>query len=405
MEEILVGLDVGSSRIRCLLATQEDEGGPLKVVAHGESESNGVRAGVIINIRNAAAAIEQAITAVETRGYEVTQVTSGITGMSIEGINSRGVVALVRGAEIKDADIEKVLNAAKAIVIPGDREILHVIPQEYIVDGTPDIHDPRGMMGVRLEAETHIVTVSLTAVRNLINAVNTAGARVDELVFGALAAGEVCLTQDEKRYGCVHVHLGAGTTDVVLWHEGAPRFSRSYPIGGNMVSSDIANVLRVSLEDAERLKREGSCYPGLLENDSVLIQRVGDSRVTAVPVEDLVRIVAARAIETMQIVRGDLIKSGTLDRISGGVVLTGGGSQLLGLPELVQDVFQRPARVGVPMGLSGLRSPYDGTEWTVCCGLVAAAARTRALMGKGTGRRSGERSIRDWFRDIVKRII
>ncbi len=405
MDDLLVGLDIGSSKIRCLVATREDEGVP-KIVAWGASPSDGVRSGVIINIRSASQAIGQAVTEVENRGYEVERITSGISGMSIDGINSRGVVAVSKGREIGTAEMEKALEAAKAVVIPEDREILHVIPQEYIVDGTSDIMDPRGMMGVRLEVETHIVTAPLTAIRNLLSAVNSAGFRVEELLLGALAAGEACLTRDEKNYGCVHLHLGAGTTDVMLWYKGAPRFTRSYPLGGNLVTSDIANVLKVSLPDAEGLKlHEGSCYPGLLADDFVLIQKVGDSRVTEVSRSQLTDIIAARVVEILQIVKTDLERSGHLERISGGVVLTGGAAQQLGMLELVQDLFRRHSRVAVPMGLGGLRNPVSGTEWSTCCGLVLATAKTRESSVSEVQKRSEGKGIWDWIRLIVKKII
>jgi len=404
-EDILVGLDIGSSLVRCLLAVNE-EGSTPRVIGWGVAPSDGVRNGVIINIRSAANAISQAITELENRGYEVQYVTAGITGTSIDGMNSRGVVAINKGKEIGDFEIDRVMDAAKAVVIPEDREILHIIPQEYMVDGTPDIADPRGMMGVRLEVETHIITVSLTAIRNLINAVNTAGIKVEELLFGGLAAAEACLTQDEKFYGCVHLHMGAGTTDVTLWYKGAPRFTRSYPLGGNMVTADLSSVLHISITDAERLKKEeGACYPGLLENDQVLIQRVGDSRVTPIQHNDLLEIIGARVIETLEIIKNDLIKSGFMDRINGGVVLTGGAALLLGMPELAQKLFHRHSRLAVPMGLGSLRDPINGTDWSVCAGLVQAAARTHAKIGPRVQQRSSDKGLMNWIKNIFKKII
>lgn len=405
MDDLLVGLDIGSSKIRCLLATREEEG-PPKVVAWGMSSSDGVRSGVIINIRSASQVISQAVTEVENRGYEIERVTSAISGVSIDGINSRGVVAITKGREIGNTEIEKALEAARAVVIPEDRELLHVIPQEYIVDGTPDIMDPRGMMGVRLEVETHIVTVPLTAIRNLLSAVNSSGFKVEELLFSALAAGDASLTLDEKNYGCVHLHLGAGTTDVMLWYKGAPRFTRSYSLGGNLVTSDIANVLRVSLPEAEGLKlQEGSCYPGILDNDKIVIQRVGDSRFTEINRSELIEIITARVAETLQIIQSDLQRSGYLDRISGGVVLTGGAAQQLGMLELVQDLFGRHARVAVPMGLAGLRNPISGTEWSACCGLVLAASRTRTSLGQLSTKSKKGVGLWEWIQSILKKII
>ncbi|MEJ2663221.1 MAG: cell division protein FtsA, partial [Spirochaetia bacterium] len=277
-DEVIVGLDIGTTKV-CAVIGQYGENNTLEVTGVGSSPTRGLRRGIIINIESTVKSIVEAIEAAEMMsGREVSEVFTGISGAHIEGINSRGVVAVTgKGREIIKEDVERVIDAAKAIVIPMDRVILHVIPQEYIVDDQGGIKNPAGMIGVRLESEVHIVTGSLSAAQNIMKSVNRAGFKVNELIFESLAASRAVLSQDEKELGVLMIDLGGGTTNILVHIEGSPYHSSILSIGGDQVTSDLSIMLKTPLDSAEKIKQEaGCCYMDMLaEDEEVQIPRVG----------------------------------------------------------------------------------------------------------------------------------
>lgn len=374
MDRTLVGLDIGTTKVTAAIGEYSDEG-RLEIVGLGSSPSYGLRRGVVINIESTLKSVYAAIEAAEQQaGREVDSVITGIAGGHIEGLNSRGVVAVTgKGREITQADVDRVIDAAKAVVIPIDREVLHVIPQEYIVDDSGAIKDPIDMIGVRLEAEVHIITGSVTSAQNLVKCVNRAGFKVDEIVLESLAASKAVLTADEMELGVLLIDLGGGTTDIILHLEGAPYFTSVLPVGGSQVTGDLAIMLKTPNESAERIKREaGCCYAPLVEEESepVIIPGVGGRPPLAVQRADISGIIEPRMMEIFQMVRERVEKKGYLKHLGGGVVLTGGGALLPGTVELAQEVFETAARVGQPGNLGGIGSEYQSPEYATAVGLV-----------------------------------
>ena len=374
MDGTLVGLDIGTTKVTAAIG-EYTESGKVSIVGLGTSPSYGLRRGVVINIESTLKSVYAAIEAAEQQaGREVQSVITGIAGGHIEGLNSRGVVAVTgKGREITQADVDRVIDAAKAVVIPIDREVLHVIPQEYIVDDSGSIKDPIDMIGVRLEAEVHIITGSVTSAQNLVKCVNRAGFKVDEIVLESLAASKAVLTADEMELGVLLIDLGGGTTDIILHLDGAPYFTSVLPVGGSQVTGDLAIMLKTPNESAERIKREaGCCYAPLVEEESepVIIPGVGGRPPLAVQRGEICGIIEPRMMEIFQMVRERIEKKGYLKHLGGGVVLTGGGALLPGAVELAQEVFETAARVGQPGNLGGIGSRYQSPEFATAVGLV-----------------------------------
>jgi cell division protein FtsA len=393
-----------------------NENGVLEIIGVGVAPSSGLRRGVVVNIESTLASVSQAVEAAELMsGREVREVFCGAAGASVEGINSRGVVAVTgRGREITHEDIDRVIEAARAVVIPMDREILHVIPQSFIVDDQKGIRNPLDMIGVRLEAEVHIITGSVTTAQNLVKCVNRAGFKVDRLMLQSLAAARAVLTNDEKELGCLLVDLGGGTTDVLVYSEGAPYFSSVLPVGGAQVTNDLSIMLSVPMDAAERLKRESaSAWMESVEPDeTVIVPGVGGRSPAETPRRKLSSIVQPRMEEIYGMVRERVEKMGYWDRIKGGVVLTGGGAIMQGAPELAQEMFQMPVRIGNPITLGGLVEEYRSPLYATAVGLVLLGAESaeppdqksqrsgdRPAKPKSSGNESLFGRLADWIRE------
>ncbi len=344
--------------------------------------STGLRRGVVVNIESTLASVAQAVEAAELMsGREVRDCLCGAAGASVEGINSRGVVAVTgRGREITREDVERVIEAARAVVIPMDREVLHVIPQTFIVDDQKGIRNPIDMIGVRLEAEVHIVTGSVTTAQNLVRCVNRAGFRVDRLILQSLAAARAVLTTDEKELGCLLVDLGGGTTDVLVYSEGAPYFSSVVPIGGVQVTNDLSIMLSVPMDAAEKLKREAASawMESVDPDETVVVPGVGGRPPAEAPRRRLCSIVQPRMEEIFRMAREKVEKMGHWRHIKGGVVLTGGGALMQGAAELAQEIFQMPVRIGNPITLGGLVEEYRSPLYATAVGLVMMGAEEYA---------------------------
>jgi len=357
---------------------ERNENGFLEITGVGVCPSTGLRKGVVVNIEATLRSVATAIEAAERMsGRVIKDCWTGIGGNHIDGINSRGVVAVTGKnreeiREIGPDDITRVLEAARAVVIPMDRQVLEVIPQSYIVDDQRSIQDPLNMIGVRLEAEVHIITCSVTSAQNLIKCVNRAGFMVNDLILQSLAASRSVLTLDEKEIGVALIDLGGGTTDVLVYSDGAPYSNITIPAGGNMITSDISKVKNISFETAERIKVDaGCCWEGLFRYDEdIIVPGVGGRPPMPIPRSQLMQIIRPRTEEIFKMVKEKLDKLSLARPLGGGVVLTGGGAQLLGVAELASYVFRMPVRIGVPLPVGGLVEEYRNPMYATAVGLV-----------------------------------
>ncbi len=380
-EDLIVGVDIGTTKVAAIIG-EINETGTLEIIGVGTSPSRGLRRGVVINIESTVKSIQNAIESAELMsGREVHGVTTGIAGGHIEGINSRGVVAVTgKDREITKEDVDRVIDAAKAIVIPMDREVLHVIPQEFIVDQQGGIRNPVGMVGVRLEAEAHIITGAVTSAQNIVKCVNRAGFKVNDIVLEPLASSKAVLSSDERELGVLLVDLGGGTTDVLVHMEGAPYHTEVLSIGGEQVTSDVSIMLKTPLEVAEKVKKDHGCchVASVMEDDELALPGVGGRPPRKISRLRLAEIIQPRMAEIFGMVKQQIEKRGYLHLLGGGVVLTGGGSLLAGTAELATEIFGLPARIGYPAKLGGLVKEYNNPMYATGVGLVLYGASQEA---------------------------
>jgi len=376
-ETKIVGLDIGTTKV-CAIIGQYNENGILEITGVGTTPSRGLRRGVVINIEATVKSVLKAVEAAEMMsGVEVHEVYTGIAGGHIEGINSRGVVAVTgRNREITKEDIDRVIDAARAIVIPMDREVLHVIPQEFIVDEQGGIKNPLGMIGVRLESEVHIITGAVTSAQNIVRCVNRAGFKVNDIVLEPLASSKAVLSDDERELGALLIDLGGGTTDILVYIEGAPYHTGVLSLGGDQVTTDLSIILKTPMESAEQIKcKSGSCMMSLIEEEEqVVIPGVGGRPPKRIPRKQLVEIIQPRMAEIFGMVKEQIDKKGYLKLLGGGVVITGGGSLLPGTSELASEIFGLPSRIGYPIKLGGLVEEYYNPIFATGVGLVLYGA-------------------------------
>jgi cell division protein FtsA len=400
-----VGLDIGTTKISCIIADQ-GANGELRVVGVGNAPSEGLRRGVVVDLDKTVASITRSVEEAERMaGVEVKGVNAGIAGDHIRSINSRGVIAVSRKEnEIAGADVERVVEAAKAIAIPMDREIIHVIPQEFIVDDQDGIKDPVGMSGVRLEAEVHIITGAVTSAKNICRAIQRAGLKVYDLVLEPLASAAAVLDPDERDLGVVLLDIGGGTTDVAVFHEGSIRHTAIIPFGGANVTSDIAIGLRTPIDKAEGIKIQyGSALASLVASEDMLaVSGVGGRADRAISRHVLASMIEPRMEEIFALANKEVRKNHFAELLGGGVVLTGGTSLLPGVTELAEQVFEMPVRLGVPRGLTGLSQQVADPRFSTGVGLVMQAAQPETTSGMFSGNGSdkqakGKFQLWDWF--------
>jgi len=377
---LVVGLDIGTTKV-CAVIGERNENGALEITGVGTSPSTGLRKGVVVNIESTLRSVSQAVEAAEMMsGREVSSCWTGIGGAHIDGLNSRGVVAVTgKGKETREigqADIDRVIEAARAVVIPMDRQVLHVIPQSYIVDDQKGIRNPLDMIGVRLEAEVHIITGSVTSAQNLVKCVNRAGFRVEDLLLQSLAASRSVLTQEEKDLGVALIDMGGGTTDILVFQEGSPYFTTTVPVGGAQVTSDLSIMHSLSFDTAERIKIEaGCCWAAMVERDEeILVPGVGGRAPLAIPRSQILSVIQPRMEEIFRLALDKIDRLGLSRPLGAGIVLTGGGSQLAGVAELAARVCRMPVRVGVPMSVGGLVEEYRSPAYATAVGLVLEGA-------------------------------
>jgi cell division protein FtsA len=386
---LIFGLDIGTTKT-CAMIAEYNEKGQLEITGMGLCPSTGMKKGVIVNIEATVQAIRAAVEAAELMcGRELRNCWIGIGGNQIEGRNSRGVIAVTGKSkdnkdlrEIGAADIERVLEAAQAIAIPMDRQILEVIPQSYIVDDQKGIRDPLNMIGVRLEAEVHIITCSVTSEQNLIKCVNGAKLVVNDVILKTLAAGKAVLTPEEKEMGVALIDMGGGTTDVLVYSEGAPYSNASIPAGGTNITSDIAKVKGISYEAADKIKLEaGCCWDDLLDiDDNIIVPGVGGRPPLPIPRSQLLAIIGPRVEETFMMVKDRIDKTVLARPLGGGIVLTGGGSLLNGAAELASHIFKLPVRVGSPLPMSGLVGEYRTPVLSTAIGLLLSGGERDSVI-------------------------
>lgn len=383
-ERHIVALDIGSTKTCALIGELDDDGG-VKFAALGAAESKGWRKGQIVNLDLAVSSIRRAVEEAESIiSVPVESALIGVAGMHVRGVNSRGGVTIgSRPRDVQRDDVRRAIEAARGIQLPEDREVLHVLPQEFFLDSHDNIRDAIGMVGQRLEANVHIVTASGSATQNIVTAVNRAGVRVDDTVLEPLASAEACLTQDERELGACLLDIGGGTTELIAFAGGVARHTAAIPVGGDHFTNDLAVGLRTPIPEAEKIKREYACvFRALLTEDNPIeIASVGDRPPRTVYPRMLADIVEPRAQEMLMLVRDELRRGGVEKAIPAGLVLTGGGAHLRGLCELAEKIFNLPVRVAVPRGLEGMSEEVSQPEYATAVGLVLYGARTRRSSG------------------------
>jgi cell division protein FtsA len=403
-EDLIVGLDIGTTKI-CVIVSERTENG-IDVVGIGTHPSRGLRKGVVVDIDATVDSIKHAIEEAELMAdCEITTVFAGIAGGHIRGFNSHGVVA-VKDREVRESDVRRVIDAAKAVAIPMDREVIHVIPQEFIIDDQDGIREPLGMSGVRLEAQIHIVTAAVTSAQNIVKCANRAGLNVMDIVLEPLASAEAALADDERDLGVCLVDIGGGTTDIAVFSDGSITHTSVLGLGGYHISNDIAVGLRTPFEEAERIKKKfGMATARYLPSDDVIsVPSVGGRRPRQVSRKILCEIIEPRVDEILSLARREVVKAGLEDRIPSGVVLTGGCSALSGLPELAEEIFEAPVRPGTPSHIGGLQDVVRSPMYATGVGLALfGASRARARPTTRFRIRDGsifgrvKQRMRDWF--------
>lgn len=369
-DQLIVGLDIGTTKICCIVGHKTDE--EVEIVGIGTSPSKGLRKGVVINIESTVSAIRKAIQEAELMaGCEIKSVYAGIAGGHIKGLNSQGVVA-IKNREVSQDDLRRVIDAAKALDIPMDREVIHIIPQEFIIDDQDGIREPLGMNGVRLEAKVHIVTGAVASAQNIIKSCQRAGVDVHDIVLEQLASSEAVLSEDEKELGVALIDIGGGTTDIAIYVDGAIKHTAVLQLGGDHLTNDIAVGLRTPMAEAEKLKREhGCCLASMVAQEEVIeVPSVGGRAPRALSRQILAEILEPRVEEIFSLVNREIIKSGYEDIIASGVVITGGTTILTGMPELAEQVLNLQVRRGDPQGIGGLVENVSSPVYATGVGLV-----------------------------------
>ena len=400
--KLLVGLDIGTSKVVAIVGELSSEDG-LEIIGVGSHNSRGLKRGVIVNIESTVQSIQRAVEEAELMsGCEINTVYTGIAGSHVRSLNSHGIVA-IREKEVSGSDVDRVIDAARAVAIPADQQVLHVIPQEFLIDTQEGIREPIGMAGVRLEAKVHLVTGAVSAAQNIVKCVQRCGLNVDDIVLEQLASNYSVLTEDERDLGICLVDIGGGTTDIAVFSDGAIQHTAVIPIAGDQVTNDIAVSLRTPTQYAEEIKIKYACALSQLANteETIEVPSVGDRPPRRLARQTLAEVVEPRYEELFALVRDELRRSGFLELTAAGVVLTGGSSKMEGAVELAEEVFHMPVRLGVPQYVQGLadvvRNPIHATGvGLLLYGKEAVQARAPSS-GLGSGFPSVFDRMRSWF--------
>jgi cell division protein FtsA len=397
--QVIAGLDIGTTKTCVIVAEITDSG--IDIIGIGSQPSEGLRKGVVVNIENTVETIRKAVEEAERMsGCEISSVYAGIAGGHIKGQNSLGIVG-VKGREIDEDDVQRAVEASKAIAIPSDREIIHTLPHMFVVDDQDGIRDPVGMSGVRLEAKVHIVTGSVTSIQNITKSVNRVGLEINDIILEQLASSEAVLSEDEKDLGVALLDIGGGTTDIAVFSEGSIKHTAVLPVGGNYLTSDIATGLRTPIAEAEKIKiKYGCAFSLLIPKDEIIeVPSVGGREPRGISRQILGRIIQPRMEEILTLAYKEIVKSGYEDLLAAGVVLTGGTSILDGTTELAEQVFNMPVRRGYPTGMGGLTDVVNSPMYSTGVGLVIYGSKDpfRDSRGEGNFITNTARKIRKWF--------
>ncbi len=397
----IAGLDVGTSKVVALIGEVVD-GGKVELLGIGTQASRGMKRGVVVDIENTIESIRRAVEEAEVMaGQPIRSVFVGVAGSHVQSLNSHGIVA-IRDREVSAGDVERAIDAARAVALPADQQVLHVLPQEFIVDSQDGIREPVGMSGVRLETRVHIVTGAVSASRNVVKCVHRCGLDVDDLVLEQLASSQAVLEDDEKDLGVCLVDIGGGTTDIALFGGGAIRHSAVIPIAGDQVTNDIALALRTPIPHAEEIKIRYGCARAHLTGDDETIEvpALGDRPPRRLARRALAEVVEPRCEELLRLVRDEIRRSGLADTVAGGVVLTGGSARIEGLVELAEELFDMPVRIGHPNSVSGLGDVIRNPVYATVVGLLTfdrEALRHRTGGAERNGLRRALGRVRGWI--------
>lgn len=378
-KDLLVGIDIGTSKVVTLVGEITSDG-KLNVIGFGSHPSQGLKRGVVVNIESTVQSIQRSVEDAEhMAGCEIFSAFTGIAGSHIRSINSHGIVA-IREREVSANDVERVIDAAKAIAIPADQKILHVLPQEFIIDNQDSIREPVGMSGVRLEAKVHIVTGAVSAAQNIVKCMKRCGLATSDIVLEQFASSESILTDDEKELGVCMIDIGGGTTDIAIFTDGAIRHTAVIPIAGDQVTNDIAIALRTPTRNAEEIKIQHGCALQELVDATQLIDipTTGDRAARQLPTKNLAEVIEARYEELFTIALNELRRSGLEEIISAGIVLTGGASKISGAQELAERIFKMPVRIGKPQNVTGLPDIIHNPIYATGVGLLVYGQKQRA---------------------------
>jgi cell division protein FtsA len=380
---LLVGLDIGTSKVVAIVGEVSPQG-TVEIVGIGSHPSRGLKKGVVVNIESTVQSIQRAIEEAELMaGCQIHSVYAGIAGSHIRSLNSHGIVA-IREKEVTAADVERVIDAARAVAIPADQKILHILPQEFIIDNQEGIKEPVGMSGVRLEAKVHMVTGAVSAAQNIIKCVRRCGLEVDDVILEQLASSYAVLTDDEKELGVCLVDIGGGTTDMAVFTDGAIRHTAVIPIAGDQVTNDIAVALRTPTQFAEEIKIKYACALSQLANaeETIEVPSVGERAPRRLSRQTLAEVVEPRYEELFTLIQAELRRSGFEDLVAAGIVLTGGSAKMEGAIELAEEVFHMPVRLGLPQGASGMGDVVRNPIYSTGVGLLQFGWHNRAAQSQ-----------------------
>ena len=402
-DNLIVGLDIGTTKICAIVGEVTGEG--IDIVGIGTHPSRGLRKGVVVNIESTVISIKKAIEEAELMaGCGISSVFAGIAGGHIKGLNSHGVIA-VKDGEVKDSDVKRVIDAARAVAIPMDREVLHILPQEFIIDDQDGIKQPIGMSGVRLEAKVHIVTGAATSAQNIVKCANQGGLDVNDIVLEQLASAEATLSPDEKELGVAIVDIGGGTSDIAIFVEGSIRHTAVLSLGGDHLTNDIAIGLRTPTGEAEKIKKKySSAMSSLVSKDETInVPSMGGRKPRTLSRQLLADIIEPRVEEIFTLVRNEIIRSGYEDLLASGIVITGGSSLMEGMPELGEQIFSLPVRRGIPQGIGGLvdvvNSPIYATGVVLVLHGHTQPGKSRFKMGDENLFNKITKRMKEWFNE------
>ena len=401
-ENMIVGLDIGTSKVVAIVGKRKMDG-TIEVVGIGSHPSRGLKRGVVVNIETTVQAIQRAVEEAELMaGCRIHSVYAGIAGSHIKSLNSHGIVA-IRDREVTQADIDRVIDAAQAVAIPADQKILHILPQEFVIDNQEGIKEPMGMSGVRLEAKVHLVTCAVNAAQNIEKCVERCGLEVDDIILEQLASSHAILTEDEKELGVCVVDVGGGTTDIAVFTGGAIRHTAVIPIAGDQVTNDIAMALRTPTQNAEEIKIKYACALTQLAgaDETIKVPSVGDRAPRDLSRQALAEVVEPRYEELFTLVQSELRRSGFEDLIPSGIVITGGSSTMEGVVELAEEIFHMPVRLACPQKVSGMTEVVNNPIYATGVGLLIHGFRQmdlgRTPVLKGEDAPSLFERMKAWF--------